>query len=363
MTVTVNAAGAGSELASRFLVIDQRELKRGRRRAHEHRRSAVHQGRARLVGRAALALRVHRLYLEGIRRAVRQGRHRVAGRVRLFGRSPRCPARPRTHRSSSRRYWCEVTARPPSWADAVHRSVTDLSPGVAPRFVGASGAVAGVSFVTGWSAKDTAGLLASFRSRVGHGHRVRHRHRVADPNRRGEGQEHLRTVQRNPGHPPGGAVDGGRERRRRRRRAHGEVLVVDQRELKRGRRRAHEHRRGAVHQGRGVQQGRARLVGRAALALRVPAPGPRRCTPCRSSGRHRVAGRVRPARRRALRDVLPRPEPSGCLLSVLVRGHRAPAVVGGRRPPQRHRPVAGSRLEARRGVRRRRRGKFVTGCW
>ena len=59
------------------------------------------------------------------------------------------------------RYWCEVTALPPS-DPAVHRRVTEPSPGVAPRFVGASGAVAGgVSFVTGWSEKAAAGLLAS----------------------------------------------------------------------------------------------------------------------------------------------------------------------------------------------------------
>ena len=62
---------------------------------------------------------------------------------------------------SSRQYWWPVTSRPPSWADAVHRSVTDPSPGVAARPVGASGAVAGTSFVTGWSAKAAAGLLAS----------------------------------------------------------------------------------------------------------------------------------------------------------------------------------------------------------
>ena len=59
------------------------------------------------------------------------------------------------------RYWCEVTSLPPSWADAVQRRVTEPSPGVASRPVGASGAVAGTSFVTGWSEKAAAGLLAS----------------------------------------------------------------------------------------------------------------------------------------------------------------------------------------------------------
>ena len=43
-----------------------------------------------------------------------------------------------------RRYWCEVTALPPS-DPAVHLSVTDLSPASAVRPVGASGAVAGVA--------------------------------------------------------------------------------------------------------------------------------------------------------------------------------------------------------------------------
>ena len=196
--------------------------------------------------------------------------------------------------------------------------------------------------------KEGGGVARPVLERVGHRHGVRHRHRLPGSNRRGEGQEHLRTVQRNPGHRPGGAVDGDRERRRRRLRARVEGLVIGQRELKGGRRRAPEHGRGA-----GAGRGRARLVGRAAVALRVPGPdleGVRRVV---RQVRHGVAGRVHLARR-ALLDVLPGVEPSGRVLPVLVRGDRAPAVVSGRRPPQRHRPVARGRREARRRVRRRR---------
>ena len=62
------------------------------------------------------------------------------------------------------RYWWPVTSLPPSWAGAVQRRVTDSSPGVAARLAGASGTVAGTSFVTRWSEKAAAGLLASSRS-------------------------------------------------------------------------------------------------------------------------------------------------------------------------------------------------------